>query len=379
MVILLCQGEQPRFAELARLKLEDLKKNAEDTKGALVVPTPQANGLEANRREDQRIPPEEAQPQEEARRRAEETETALAVPTMPVPQDNPAVEVSPMAPKPGDTFRDCPDCPEMVVIPNGSFTMGSPKTEQGRDDDEDLPHRVNFQRPFALGKYEVTRAEFAAFAQDEDHDGKGCWIYDPNRWFGNWYEDSSKSWSDPGFEQSERDPAVCVSWDDAQDYVEWLSRKTGEEYRLPSESEWEYAARAGTATARYWGKGPRDACLNGNVHDRTSKAENGFDWKYHECTDKYGQTAPVGEFSANDFGLHDVLGNAWEWVEDCRNKSYAGAPDDGSAWTNGNCAGRVRRGGSWYDNPAVLRTGNRAKDTTGLRDHFYGFRIAKTL
>ncbi|MEE8502787.1 MAG: SUMF1/EgtB/PvdO family nonheme iron enzyme, partial [Kiloniellales bacterium] len=148
-----------------------------------------------------------------------------------------------------DTFKDCDTCPEMVVIPAGSFTMGSPASEKGRYNKEGPQHRVSIPRSFALGKYEVTKAEFAAFVHETGRDAQGCLIRDD----GKWKDDDSKSWRNPGYTQSDSHPVVCVNWDDAKAYARWLSRKTGKEYRLPSESEWEYAARASTTTARYWG------------------------------------------------------------------------------------------------------------------------------
>ncbi len=277
--------------------------------------------------------------------------------------------------KPGETFRDCAECPEMAVIPAGSFTMGSPASEEGREDDEGPRHRVTIPRAFALGKYEVTRAEFAAFVRDTGHKARGCWVYGGKEW----KDDDSKNWRDPNFSQSERDPVVCVNWDDAKKYLRWLSRKTGQDYRLPSEAEWEYAARAGTTTARYWGDAADLACGYANVHDRTSKSENGFTWTHHDCRDGYAKTAPVGSFEANDFGLHDVLGNVWEWVEDCYEKTYDLAARDGSAWTTGECSRRVLRGGSWSGSPRFVRAAIRNRNTAGSRNDSGGFRAARTL
>ena len=277
--------------------------------------------------------------------------------------------------EPGQAFRDCAWCPEMVVIPAGGFTMGSPAGEKGHQDDEGPQHRVTFRRAFALGKHEVTRADFAAFARDAGHDAQGCIFWDGTEV----RPEMSKSWRDPNFNQSERDPVVCVSWNDAKAYVRWLGRKTGQAYRLPSEAEWEYAARAGTTAARHWGEDADLACGYGNVHDRTSKAENGFTYKPHKCDDGYAKTAPAGSFRANGFGLHDVLGNVWEWVEDCWNDSYSGAPDSGRAWTTGECAQRVLRGGSWVSGRGFVRAANRIRFDTAIRYNVVGFRVAKTL
>ena len=262
----------------------------------------------------------------------------------------------------GDLFRDCDGtwCPEMVVVPAGEYRMGSPSGEAGRDDDEGPRHRVEIRESFAVGVYEVTRGQFAAFVGATDHDaGKSCLTYEGGSW--EWRE--GRSWRNPGFDQTDGHPVVCVSWEDAQAYVDWLGEKTGEEYRLLSESEWEYVARAGTQTRYGWGD---------EVGSERANCDGcGSRWDNR-------QTAPVGQFEANRFGLHDVHGNVWEWVEDCWNGSYAGAPADGSAWRSGNCDRRVLRGGSWGGIPGFLRAANRNGLVTGIRNGNFGFRIART-
>ena len=253
--------------------------------------------------------------------------------------------------RPGKVFRDCPDCPEMVVILAGSFMMGSPEHEADRDDSEGPRRCVVLDKPFAVGKYEVTFDEWDACVNN-----RGCRGYRPKDYWGRG-----------------RRPVININWDDAQAYVRWLSRKTGKKYRLLSEAEWEYAARGGAHTSRYWGDDVSRQCAhaNGDTFRR-----------WVGCRDRFDeQTAPVGSFAANPFDLHDVLGNVWEWVEDCWNGSYAGAPLDGSAWTNGDCArGRVVRGGSWDDKPDLLRSANRIRyGTLGGRDADIGLRVARTL
>ena len=233
--------------------------------------------------------------------------------------------------------RDCPECPEMVVVPAGTYRMG--------DDTWGPIHEVTIGAPFAVGRYEVTFAEWDACARDG-----GC----PR---------GEGIAEDRGWGRGRR-PVIKVSWDDAQRYVQWLSRKTGKAYRLPSESEWEYAARAGTQTVYSWGD---EIGVN-----RANCRGCGSQW------DGDG-TAPVGSFGANAWGLHDMHGNVFEWVEDCWNSSYAGAPADGSAWLAGDCTGRVLRGGSWSDEPSYLRAADRVWDSTGIRDDFNGFRVARTL
>jgi len=171
-----------------------------------------------------------------------------------------------------------------------------------------------------------------------------------------------------------------VNYEDAKAYTAWLSRKTGHSYSLPSEAEWEYAARAGTTTARYWGASADDACGYANVRDRTSKRVNKFNWPSHDCDDGYVQIAPVGSFVANGFGLHDMLGNVWEGTADCWHGSYAGAPPDTNVWKSGDCRRGILRGGSWFDGPWEVRSADRYR--LGIRNqdyYFVGFRIARTL
>jgi formylglycine-generating enzyme required for sulfatase activity len=226
----------------------------------------------------------------------------------------PAPTRSPAGRKPGTVFRDCGDCPQLVVIPAGSFWMGD--LSGGGDDDEKPVHRVTIPRSFAVGKYEVTFAEWDACVS-----AGGC----------------RHSPGDAGWGRDRR-PVINVSWDDAQSYIKWISGKTGMTYRLLSESEWEYVARAGSKTKYPWGNeiGSSEANCNGC----------GSSW---DGT----QTAPVGSFSSNRFGLHDTVGNVWEWVGDCWNGSYAGAPSDGSAQTGGDCSRRVLRGGSCNSDPGT--------------------------
>ena len=246
----------------------------------------------------------------------------------------------------GDAFADAMasggEGPEMVVIQAGVFRMGC---VSGRDcyDDEKPVREVRIARPFALSRHEMTFADWDACAA-----AGGCGGHRPD---------------DHGWGRGDR-PVVNVSWDDAQAYVSWLSGETGREYRLPSESEWEYAARAGTATKYFWG--------NGIGRNRANCDGCGSRWDND-------RTAPVGSFAPNAWGLHDLHGNVWEWVEDCWNGSYSGAPSNGEAWTSGNCFKRVLRGGSWLNYPRILRSAVRYGDTTSIRSDYVGFRVARTL
>ncbi len=279
--------------------------------------------------------------------------------------------------RPGRRFRDCTDCPEMVVVPAGSFDMGSPSHEEGRGGDEGPVHRVRLSEPFAVGVYEVTRGEWSRFVSGTGYSSGGsCRTYES----GEWEYRSGRGWRSPGFSQSDGHPVVCVNFGDAQAYVGWLSRETGRGYRLLSESEWEYVARGGTRTSRYWGGSEGGQCTNANGGDRTLKRRyRDWGWDTASCDDGHVHTSPVGSYKKNQYGLHDVLGNVWEWVEDCWNDSYRGAPADGSAWESGECGRRVLRGGSWLSFPRSLRSAYRFGITAGSRYSFAGFRVARTL
>ena len=250
---------------------------------------------------------------------------------------------------PGRKFRDCEDCPEMVVVPAGSYEMGSPSSEEGRSGDEGPVHRVSIAELFAVGVHEVTFREWDACRR-----AGGC----------------SHNPGDRGWGRGDR-PVINVSWKDAREYVGWLSRKTGAEYRLLSESEWEYVARAGTSGPFHFGS-------------TISPGQANYDGSYVYGSGRKGRyrkrTEPAGSFPPNAFGLHDVHGNVREWVEDCWHGSYRGAPSNGSAWTgSGDCGKRVLRGGSWYDEPRLLRSALRFGVTTGFRSRYAGFRVARTL
>jgi formylglycine-generating enzyme required for sulfatase activity len=290
-------------------------------------------------------------------------------------------------PRPGSVFQDCADCPRMVVIPAGEFTMGSPASEAGRGVDEGPQRQVSIAQGFALGRSEVSVAEFRRFADESgyrteaerDARAQGCsgFIYADPLAAGP-AAPQVTSWRSPGLTQADSHPVLCVSWNDARAYALWLSKKTGKRYRLPSEAEWEYAARAGSVSARFWGDDPIQACRFANVADQSRFQTWGFGQK-HECTDGYYFTAPAGGFSPNRFGLYDMLGNAWEWTEDCWNPGYAGAPADGSAWLTGDCAQRVSRGGSWSTVPRFARSATRNKNNADHRDNLTGFRLARSV
>ena len=282
--------------------------------------------------------------------------------------------------EPGRRFRDCEGtwCPDLVVVGSGSYMMGSPESEEGRQEAEGPRHRVTIGKAFAVGVTEVTRGQWRRFVEETGHTtGNACWTYEG----GEWKERSGRSWRNPGFSQGDGHPVVCVSWEDARAYVRWLSRETGERYRLLSESEWEYVARGGTSTARYWGEREAGQCRHANGADGTLKVRyRDWKWTVASCDDRHVHTSPVGSYERNGFGLYDVLGNVWEWVEDCWHDSYRGAPTDGGAWTvGGDCSRRVLRGGSWLSKPQILRSAVRSWSTAGNRFSNAGFRVARTL
>jgi formylglycine-generating enzyme required for sulfatase activity len=264
-----------------------------------------------------------------ARARLKTFGTTVATPPQPqLASVAPSGVVSPPSAKPGTSFRDCDVCPEMVTIPAGSFTMGSPESEPERSADEGPQHRVTIARAFAAGKYEVTFDEWDACVREN-----GC----------------KQNPSDFGWGRGRR-PVINVYWDDAKQYVAWLSRKTGKKYRLLTEAEWEYAARAGTTTAFSTGA---------SINPTQANYDSEISYAGSPTATSSGRTAPVGSYPANAFGLHDVHGNASEWVEDCWNGSYAGAPSDGSAWASGNCTLRILRGGSRNGAPRLARSASR--------------------
>jgi formylglycine-generating enzyme required for sulfatase activity len=252
----------------------------------------------------------------------------------------------------------------MVVIPAGSFTMGSPKNEKDRYDDEGPQHDVTIAKTFAVGKVEVTVGEFAAFVKATGHDsGNSCYTWNGSKWV----EKKGKSWRDPGFKQADDHPVACVSWEDAKAYVAWLAKQTGRDYRLLSEAEWEYTARAETEPGDYtpfhFGNDEADLCDYANGADKSTS----FDWRNKSCSDGVGNaTAPVASYKPNAFGLYDMVGNVWEWIEDCYHDTYVGSPKDGSAWTSGSCENRALRGGAWISGPRGLLAAKPATNRLGF-------------
>ena len=283
----------------------------------------------------------------------------------------------------GKVFKDCADCPEMVVIPAGRFVMGAQPGEEEREKLPDSfrnrsqPQREVSVSSFVMARNEVTVGQYRAFVTETNRSTSGgCFV-----WTGTKFEtDLSKDWRSPGFTQTDSHPVACVSWEDATAYTQWLKQKTGKDYKLPTEAQWEYAARAGTTTSRFWGDDGNMSCTYANGADLKAKADvpGASTWTVANCDDRYAYTAPVGFFRANAFGLHDMLGNVWEWTQDCWHENYVGAPNDSSAWTQGDCSRRVLRGGSWFSLPQFLRSASRSGYTTAGRNNVVGFRVART-
>ena len=271
----------------------------------------------------------------------------------------------------GERFRDCPECPEMVVVPSGSFMMGEPRDETcvhrplSCEGDPNLVHQVRIGKPFAVGVYELTVSEFGHFVDETGYStttGTNCGRRD------------GTSWRNPGFGQGGSHPVVCLSWDDARAYVDWLSRKTKERYRLPSAAEWEYAARAGTTTPFHTGStiSTDQANYNGR-HSYPSIFDYNPGGLYRQ------QTLPVGSFGANGFGLHEVHGNAREWVQDCGRNPDIAPPSDGSAWESGDCLDRrFLRGGAFHSAPLHIRSSSRYF-LNWKANYGTGIRVARTL
>ncbi len=316
-------------AELSRLRAEAAKRKADDDARAKAEAERQRVAAEQRKQELAMLQQEEA-------RKAAEAEAARK-----------RAEAS--APQPGRAFRDCPDCPEMVVVPAGEFMMGSPASEPERESDE-TQLRVTIARPFAVGRFAVTFDEWDACVADS-----GCKGYKPD---------------DRGWGRGKR-PVINVNWDDAKAYVAWLSRKSGKSYRLLSEAEREYVTRAGTQTPFWWGAAitPTQANYDGSADPYKGGGSKG-EYRRH--------TVPVDSFAANPWGLYQVHGNVWEWTEDCWNDSNNGNPGNGSARTTGECGRRVVRGGSWDNNPRWLRAAVRNWLSTDFRVKFLGFRVGRT-
>jgi formylglycine-generating enzyme required for sulfatase activity len=264
----------------------------------------------------------------------------------------------------------------MVVVAAGDFDMGSPDSERGRLSSEGPRHRVSFAKPFAVGRYAITRDEFNAFVTASAYQfGRGCHAELDDKWVD---VPTASFLTPPGFAQDGRHPAVCVSWKDANEYVKWLSAQTKRSYRLLTEAEREYITRAGTATPYWWGEAVKPEIANYDKRMRQVVAKKARQ-TVGEPIEAFGQTVPVDHFPPNAWGLYQVHGNVAEWVQDCWNANYFGAPTDGSAAEVGDCSRRVLRGGGWNHWPEDIRAAYREAVAADHRYYEVGFRVARNL
>ena len=283
-------------------------------------------------------------------------------------------------------LRDCSECGDFVVIPRGSFVMGS-DTDNEKSRAEGPAHVVRLDYSFALGRTEVTLGQFRRFVAATGYEvAPGCRVQ--QRQIGptgkvEWRDDARKSWRDPGFAKPPNgdEPVVCVGHLDAVAYAKWLSQSTGQTYRLPSEAEWEYAARANATGVYFWGSNPDNGCAYANLYDRTARAAADFGWSYADCEDGFAELAPVAHFKPNSFGLFDMIGNAWEWTADCYHEFYdAQVPRDGrAAKDDPQCVNRSVRGGGWMTRPGRQRISFRGRDPNNAHYSYFGFRLARDL
>lgn len=284
--------------------------------------------------------------------------------------------------------RECAECPEIVVVPAGTFRFGSPETDREADKatGETPALSVTIARPFAMTRTEITVAQFRLFVDATQAPVSGdCRV--PSG--GAWQRFPERSWQDPGFgtPQADDEPVVCVSFADAKAYAAWLSKLTGQTYRLPSEVEWEYAARGGTSTARFFSEGDSDerslvslACDYANVYDAGAARDLNFPIPYARCSDGHTYTAPVASYRPNAFDLYDLIGNVREWTEDCYTASNEGRPEDARPWVwAGGCEQRVVRGGSYASRPSHARAAAREAEAEGSRQADLGFRVVREM
>ena len=352
----------------AKRKAEALaRKQAEEQKRKEQAEKRKAEELARKQAEEQKRKQQEAQRIAEEKRRAEEAARKQAEAEAQRKAEAAARKKAELLALVG----------EMVEIPAGSFQMGS---NEG-DDDEQPVHGVNLPA-FKIGKFEVTVGQFRKFveasayrtdAEQNTGGNEGCYAYKGGDDFG-WQ--AGTNWRDPGYQQSDNHPVVCVSWNDANAYIDWLNRETAANFRLPSEAQWEYAVRSGSTSQYYFGNSGDSLCNFGNIADESAK-QHFSGWSVDSCNDGAVFTAEVGRYYANAFGLYDMSGNVWEWTQDCWNNSYNGAPVNGSAWNSGDCSKRVLRGGSWLNIAPWPRSANRSLSPRDYRDLNIGFRLAK--
>jgi len=267
------------------------------------------------------------------------------------------------------------------VVQGGRFQMGSPRSDTGRLENE-IPQRPVTVPALGVALNHVTLAEFRAFVEATDYrtdaernkGGRpGCFAVVNGSDFG-W--EAQSSWREPGFPQGDDHPVVCVSWNDSEAYANWISERTGHDYRLMSEAEFEYSLRARTSTPWPWGRFETAACTHANIADQSTRSQFP-NWPITDCDGSHVYTAPARSYAPNSFGLYDMSGNVWHWVSDCWNENYEGAPIDGSAWMSGDCTRAALRGGSWSYDALYARSAHRGNASRDYRSANTGFRIAR--
>lgn len=274
--------------------------------------------------------------------------------------------------KPGASFKDCSECQDMVVIPAGTFMMGSTEEERTR---EGVPEafgkhevtrvKITFAKPFAIAATETTRGQWARFAKETNRPlPTECAVYNPE--YDNWngIEGKTFNWQNPGFAQTDDHPAVCISAKDAKEYAAWMSKLTGKKYRLASEAEWEYVARSGATTTRPWGDSVTPICqkaaiMTSGTFEAIAKGESWADELV--CASDKSWTVPVKSFDPNPWGVYDMLGSVWEWVGDCVSPDHAGLPADGSARKEGDCTRSITKGGAFHSRTWLARPATRGE------------------
>lgn len=285
------------------------------------------------------------------------------------------------APAAGSVVKDCATCPELVVVPAGTFQMGTPRSQVANNETGEAPPvPMTIPKAFLLGRYEVTRAEFEEYARAKNFEPVGlCRVW--NKTKGRYDDDRNRTWRKPGVPEQPlpNHPISCVNWFESKDYIAWLAAKTGKPYRLPTEAEWEYAARAGSSGVTPWGPDV-SGCKYANIYDITTMRKTPQAWTHIACVDGFADMAPVGSLRPNAFGLYDMIGNVWEWAEDCATKSHVGRPPNGAAWVwEGGCKRVIQRGGGWFTSPERARPGYHGDATAADRFDFGGFRVARNL
>ncbi len=291
--------------------------------------------------------------------------------------------------QPGATFRDCKDCPEMVVVPAGQARLGSTAADRARfqimkvfADREVVQIDVKIARPFAVSKFEITRGMYASYVAEAGVQTEpGCYGFDVKT--GTWPLIAALSWRDPGFPQGDDEPVVCMNYPDAKAFVAWLAKKTGQPYRLLSETEWEYAARGGANTTYPWGDSIEAICEKANIYDTPTAAALGDKEGMADkvCARPFRKTfvEPVGSYAPNGFGLYDMVGNVWEMVEGCASDTYEGVPTDGRPLEKAGCTRRMPRGGGWNSRAWTARLAIRGQGDAAYRGVALGIRVARDL